>query len=398
MIRTRSNTSRTSTISSSSSAAVFLPTMEALDLSMINEVYGPYADLYKDVLKISVTASSEDIQTAANRIRRVELVVHSQTGRFGRAGRPFDEPQTDDTSSLGLGSIPQRQPQQGSHTLKQKMDALETAVQILLDPYQRYLYDSQIRRLRLLKSHAHEQQQQQQQRGSPWYERHTSFPRAMDLVDDIEDKKEDDHFNKRGSSKSKERRREWPRPQQEGSSSSRRYNLSHRKSEDDKDVEEEEEEKENCNNGRASIRRVASTASSTRSGNESRRQRLQRNHSWVEPTGREEEKTRSSVRRSTCPHDGQKYHQDDEEETHNDDDDEDDDDDDDDDEREERDRSFFSWIFHSRILRIFSSELGDACHDTLLSVDQVFNAFTITDKNIKAVTKRIDRAKKDMES
>ena len=52
----------------------------------------------------------------------------------------------------------------------------------------------------------------------------------------------------------------------------------------------------------------------------------------------------------------------------------------------------------SRVFRNVVDEIQGACEDTLTSMDQVFNAFTLTDKDIKAVTKRIDKAKKQLET
>lgn len=60
--------------------------------------------------------------------------------------------------------------------------------------------------------------------------------------------------------------------------------------------------------------------------------------------------------------------------------------------------SYLSCISHSRILRNLAKEISESCEDTLVSVDQVFNAFTLTDKDIKAVTRRIDRAKRELDS
>jgi hypothetical protein len=56
-----------------------------------------------------------------------------------------------------------------------------------------------------------------------------------------------------------------------------------------------------------------------------------------------------------------------------------------------------SCITNSRILRKLTDEISGACEDTLVSVDQVFNAFTLTDRDIRAVTKRIDKAKRQLE-
>lgn len=52
----------------------------------------------------------------------------------------------------------------------------------------------------------------------------------------------------------------------------------------------------------------------------------------------------------------------------------------------------------SRVFRNVVDEIQGACEDTLTSMDQVFNAFTLTDKDIKAVTKRIDKAKKQLDT
>lgn len=58
----------------------------------------------------------------------------------------------------------------------------------------------------------------------------------------------------------------------------------------------------------------------------------------------------------------------------------------------------FSCFSGSRILRKVSDEISGAFEDTLVSVDQVFNAFTLTDKDIKAVTKKIHKAKRQLDT
>jgi hypothetical protein len=58
----------------------------------------------------------------------------------------------------------------------------------------------------------------------------------------------------------------------------------------------------------------------------------------------------------------------------------------------------FACFSGSRILRKVSDEISGAFEDTLVSVDQVFNAFTLTDKDIKAVTKKIHKAKKQLDN
>lgn len=52
----------------------------------------------------------------------------------------------------------------------------------------------------------------------------------------------------------------------------------------------------------------------------------------------------------------------------------------------------------SKTIRNITDELSGACEDTLVSVDQVFHAFTLTEKDIKAVTKKITKAKRQLES
>mmetsp|Transcript_16078 Transcript_16078/g.44476 ORF Transcript_16078/g.44476 Transcript_16078/m.44476 type:complete len:490 (-) Transcript_16078:366-1835(-) len=54
----------------------------------------------------------------------------------------------------------------------------------------------------------------------------------------------------------------------------------------------------------------------------------------------------------------------------------------------------FHCISASKTIKNITDELSGACEDTLVSVDQVFNAFTLTDKDIKAVTKKIHKAKR----
>jgi curved DNA-binding protein CbpA len=63
-----------------------------------------------------------------------------------------------------------------------------------------------------------------------------------------------------------------------------------------------------------------------------------------------------------------------------------------------RSSGVFSCLSGNRMLRKVSDEISGAFEDTLVSVDQVFNAFTLTDKDIKAVTKKIHKAKRQLES
>ena len=58
----------------------------------------------------------------------------------------------------------------------------------------------------------------------------------------------------------------------------------------------------------------------------------------------------------------------------------------------------FGCISGSKAFQRIATEVSDACEDTLVSVDQVFNAFTLTDKDIKAVKKKIDKAKRQLDN
>lgn len=58
----------------------------------------------------------------------------------------------------------------------------------------------------------------------------------------------------------------------------------------------------------------------------------------------------------------------------------------------------FSCFAASRTFKAITDEISGACEDTMVSVDQVFNAFTLTDKDIKAVSKKIDKAKRQLDS
>jgi len=60
-------------------------------------------------------------------------------------------------------------------------------------------------------------------------------------------------------------------------------------------------------------------------------------------------------------------------------------------------KAWFDCMSGSRALNRISDEISGACEDTLVSVDQVFNAFTLTDKDIKAVTKKIHKAQRQLD-
>eukprot|EP00536_Pseudo-nitzschia_multiseries_P003293 jgi/Psemu1/7384/gm1.7384_g len=58
----------------------------------------------------------------------------------------------------------------------------------------------------------------------------------------------------------------------------------------------------------------------------------------------------------------------------------------------------FGCIAASKTIKSITDELSGACEDTLVSVDQVFHAFTLTDKDIKAVTKKIHKAQRQLDN
>jgi curved DNA-binding protein CbpA len=67
-------------------------------------------------------------------------------------------------------------------------------------------------------------------------------------------------------------------------------------------------------------------------------------------------------------------------------------------EDEQKSSGVFACFSGSRMLRKVSDEISGAFEDTLVSVDQVFNAFTLTEKDIKAVTKKIHKAKRQLDN
>jgi len=60
------------------------------------------------------------------------------------------------------------------------------------------------------------------------------------------------------------------------------------------------------------------------------------------------------------------------------------------------DSAFCGCLSGSRVFKKIANEVSGACEDTMVSVDQVFNAFTLTDKDIKAVKKKIDKAQRQL--
>jgi hypothetical protein len=100
---------------------------DALDLSVIDNAFGDFADLYSDVLRVSVVATHEQIQLAYFD-RRSEL--------FALLAKMDAAPQDDSAGTTHADA-------------ERKMDSVVLAVRILGDPEQRLDYD-RMRQERLL--------------------------------------------------------------------------------------------------------------------------------------------------------------------------------------------------------------------------------------------------------
>jgi len=266
-----------------------------MDLEAIDHAYGPFADLYGDVLQISMAAAPEQIQMACLD-RRSELF--RALSRLN--ARPHDEQ-----------TLQERMVTHG------KIESVAVAARILGDPDHRLEYDVN-RQGRLLNrrrsKHGHLPAEYQ--------------PRARGLDTGIDAEEEGDQFEGRL------RRRISRQPYRRG------Y------------------DKENTLNEATMLPKPSPARV------------ISEKTSWMEQETRQVgESARQDIGDAT-------HHSQAEEDA-----------------QKER---YLSSLSH--IIGRLADEIGDACEDTLLSVDQVFNAFTLTGKDIRAVTRRIDRAKRDLES
>ena len=270
------------------------PRIATMDLGTIDQAYGPFADLYGDVLQISMAASPEQIRVACLD-RRSEL--HRALSRLN--ARPHDEQ-----------TLQERMVTHG------KIESVAIAARILGDPDHRLAYDVN-RQGRLLNrrrsKHGHLPDYQPQVRG-------------LDAGIDAEE--EGDQFEG-------QLRRTIPRqPNRRG------Y------------------DKENTPNS-ATMLPIPSPA-----------RIVSEKTSWMEQETRQVDESARQVVGDASHHSRA--------------------------EEDAKKKSYISSLSH--IIGRLADEIADACEDTLLSVDQVFNAFTLTGKDIKAVTRRIDRAKRELGS
>ena len=307
--------------------------MSPPDLGVVDDAYGPFADLYSDVLRVSVVATHEQIQLAY----------------FDRRSELFTLLAKIDTKEQTEEAVEER------FQAERKMDAVVLAVRILGDAEQRLTYDK-IRQERLLNRRRATQGQ------LPGHEADIRATSGLDSVDE-----HDEHKRGKRSSK-KDRKRDNNRDKKE----KRKKSGSERKS----------SRTENSNSPPPSARESSKS-----------------DHSLSLDRSKETVDTEHLTEDDDSPRDTKGYRSTRDEDRQ-----------DADDatyqtelasaasgKAEER-SDMLSCITNSRILRNISDEISGACEDALVSVDQVFNAFTLTDKDIRAVTRRIDKAKQQFDN
>ena len=287
--------------------------LAAMDLGTIDEAYGPFADLYSDVLQISVAASAQQIQLACLDRRSELFRILSRLD----ARRSFEEEEEEERQALVVLEERRR--------IHCKIDSVALAARILGDPDHRLEYNVH-RQGRLLNRRRHKN-------GHLLLPESPTHVRGLDAGIDAEEQG-DDPFEGR-------MRRTISTSQL------------HRQGSD----------KENIVNAATRLPLRPSPAHVVVAPREKTK--------WME-----EQETREIGESSTRQDvgDATQHSQTEEEDV--------------------PDESYISSLSH--IIGRLAEELGDACEDTLLSVDQVFNAFTLTGKDIRAVTRRIERAKREV--
>jgi hypothetical protein len=302
-----------------------------LDLGVIDEAFGDFADLYSDVLRVSVAASPDQIQMAYFD-RRSELFT--MLAKMDSRPSPQDE-----------GTVQERM------AAERKMDSVVLAVRILGDADQRLVYDH-MRQQRLLNRRRaeHGQLPGHKARVGAGLDAQTDLDTDLDVEEDVEEEpaatgtqpKEKKSPRSRGGLFRKRKKKNREDPAEESAPSPPRGSSGKQVSSPsgvaDLDLEQDMTDDED-------IRGVE-----TRDMDEFR-----------QDDGDTTVYSMASVEKTPSK------------------------------------SGYLSCITNSRIMRKLSDEISGACEDTLVSVDQVFNAFTLTDKDIKAVTKRIDKAKRQLD-
>ena len=336
-----------------------------LDLSVIDQAFGDFADLYSDVLRVSVVATPEQIQLAYFD-RRSEL--------FALLAKIDSKPQNEDAAMERFNT-------------ERKMDSVVLAVRILGDPDQRLSYD-RIRQERLLNrrraEHGHlpgfepnlqvgsglddmeEQEPHLPQQEQPQDYHHSSPPASPGKA---KVKRSSSSRRKADRSRSTERVESKRKSKSKSSSSKKKHSRSHQ------EPPKEEQDESNLNR---SIETV-DTEHMTDEDNSGRAGRSRLN--TVDTDEMRQDDSHTMITAGTDTYDTYSVTSGDTRER-----------------KRSKNSSMLACITNSRILTKISDEISGACEDTLVSVDQVFNAFTLTDRDIRAVTKRIDKAKRQLDS
>jgi curved DNA-binding protein CbpA len=361
--------------------------METPDLSVVDHAFGVFADLYSDILRVSVAATHEQIQLAYFD-RRSEL--------FTLLAKLDTEPNpTDNSTEQKLGA-------------ERKMDAVVLAVRVLGDADTRLWYDQQ-RQERLMNRRraAHgqlpghssqpdkttraggtsldsvaplEEQQQQEAKKDSTFSARRKKSRSVQLQ-----KTPPQHHKKSKkttSAKEQQRSRSSSRDkrqkqQQDSSSDAKKKNhpIAGIRSKDtvDTDTHMTDDDDSGRPHGTRTTKMTSTTTTKRATMALEEEQRQDKEDTLDAASEGASFGTDLGECASLVPSKSEAS------------------------KRGEMKNGMLSVITNSRILRNISEELSGACEDALTSVDQVFNAFTLTDKDISAVLKRIDRAKKQFD-
>lgn len=325
-----------------------------LDLAVIDQAFGDFADLYSDVLRVSVVATHEQIQLAYFD-RRSEL--------FTLLAKIDAKPQDEET-------VDER------FIAERRMDSVVLAVRILGDPEQRLQYD-RMRQERLLN-------RRRAQHGQlPGHDPNDRVSAALDSIEDDQHKRRKPTTSATTTSvttsgRRKERRERSTEPVRNDpkpvvAETERRPKKKRNKR---VVVEQQPEEPDPVDVQLNQSRETNDTAHLT---DEESRPDLDR--SLVTLDTEETRQDDTVVSFTTAELDAFTVTSRDFK-----------------DGDEQPSGGVLSCLTESRFIRKISSEISGACEDTIVSVDQVFNAFTLTDKDIRAVTKRIDKAKRQLET
>lgn len=337
--------------------------METPDLNVVDQAFGVFADLYSDILRVSVAATHEQIQLAYFD-RRSELFT--LLAKLDSEKNPTEE------------STEQRL------AAERKMDAVVLAVRVLGDMDSRLWYDQQ-RQERLMNRRraAHGQLPGQK---SP--ERSARGGSSLDSVCMEEEHQDRD----RSTSRRRKSRSEQLKPQAHAHSKKSKKKASGRpnnsnnnnkerssmsiSSSSDKNQHTEPQQQQESNDTSLRSKDTVDTEHMTDDDSSGRGRHGTRTTASKTPPRAREERQDTDDGEGSCgtDFDGASLVAPSDKEP-------------------VKGKHMLSVITNSRVLKNITEEISGACEDALTSVDQVFNAFTLTDKDITAVLKRIDRAK-----